>query len=420
MAETAITDSEHIVLSDGEEEESGIQLGVSVGENGGDDDDVQMISVSTAGQISTAAEDVNHLVYQSAPSENAPHQQRHHHACRIHRVRRIRRVSRIDDDDVQITGIFSRPPRHQSASNPTMSTEEARRERQRRELHLHEERQRYLESIRVRREREFLRFRRMAARYRARQESARLRDEASWEGPSQHRRLMPFRDYMLFGNEPDIEFGPDGQMINAYADPNGGNSLWSNDGREIGYFTPYYMNRGARRNMETLINRPYGALSNEEERLFQAVLQRSIEDTGEVSHRPTVDQLRKPEIPKSARPGYSRAVEPELDVVCARCETELGVGLTSDMKLDKGKEQETSQEASDLVITEADRLLSKRVFFARCGHVYCGRCVNATVNRRNNKKRKGKKGPDPTRKCSVPDCGQSFSRVKKPFSEIYY
>jgi hypothetical protein len=135
----------------------------------------------------------------------------------------------------------------------------------------------------------------------------------------------------------------------------------------------------------------------EEQDLIDALRESAQMDQS--SPRLELQDLKLPQIPSTTRPGYTRGINKNKDLMCARCDVELGIGIPDSEK--------------DSSITDGDRLLSKRVFFARCGHTYCGRCVNDFLNR-DHKKRGLSKA------CVVPDCKQSFKRQRVPFREIYY
>jgi hypothetical protein len=139
----------------------------------------------------------------------------------------------------------------------------------------------------------------------------------------------------------------------------------------------------------------FGAFGDEESQLRQALYLSARQTQPQTSV--SVDEIeRKPEEPEKTREGYTREIKPSLRLVCAKCSGELGEG-----------EEEEEQKG----MTEADILLSKRVYFSTCGHVYCGKCVNHIMN---HKKARGEKV-----QCLVPNCRTSF-KGKHKFREIYY
>uniref|UniRef100_A0A060TDW6 ARAD1D10758p n=1 Tax=Blastobotrys adeninivorans TaxID=409370 RepID=A0A060TDW6_BLAAD len=105
----------------------------------------------------------------------------------------------------------------------------------------------------------------------------------------------------------------------------------------------------------------------------------------------------KPPSPSPARDGYTRSIKPDLKLMCCKCDTELGEGYD---------EQQAEQKS------ETDLLLSKRIFFSRCGHVYCGVCVKNYTSRPH---KKGERRP----KCVVEGC-EGFLTGRSKFTEIYY
>lgn len=139
----------------------------------------------------------------------------------------------------------------------------------------------------------------------------------------------------------------------------------------------------------------FGAFGDEESQLRQALYLSTRQTQPQTSV--SVDEIeRKPTEPEKTREGYTREIKPSLRLVCAKCDTELGEG-----------EEEEGQKG----MTDADILLSKRVYFSTCGHVYCGKCVNHIMN---HKKIRGEKS-----QCLVPNCQTSF-KGKHKFREIYY
>ncbi|KAA8913079.1 hypothetical protein TRICI_003281 [Trichomonascus ciferrii] len=136
----------------------------------------------------------------------------------------------------------------------------------------------------------------------------------------------------------------------------------------------------------------FGTFGDEESQLRQALYLSARQTQPQTSV--SVDEIeKKPEEPEKTREGFTRAIKPSLCLVCAKCGGELG------------------EEEDQKGLTEADAMLSKRVYFSTCGHVYCGKCVNHIVN---HKKARGEK-----KQCLVPNCNTSF-KGKHKFREIYY
>jgi hypothetical protein len=141
-------------------------------------------------------------------------------------------------------------------------------------------------------------------------------------------------------------------------------------------------------------------LTTEEYVLRQALL-RSLQDSGPDRKQLSVDRLSANRVPQKTRSHFTRSLNPSMPPVCADCKVDLGVGLSEETKQKHG------------LITEGDRLLSKRVFFIKCGHVFCGRCVSRMMNRRR------KRGQGAL-VCPVEDCKRTLSKPKKDFFEVFY
>lgn len=121
-------------------------------------------------------------------------------------------------------------------------------------------------------------------------------------------------------------------------------------------------------------------------------------------------------LPKQASEGYTFEISPETKYCCPMCNTELMRGFPSMEYLEQLRKETTYilppnvhyppgkapanipimqrrvqsrevwEENRKTVlkyrgITQTDIDLSKRSFFANCGHVYCGYCVNRIINR---------------------------------------
>lgn len=140
-----------------------------------------------------------------------------------------------------------------------------------------------------------------------------------------------------------------------------------------------------------------GIIDFEQQNLINALQESAQMDNS--TPRLELQDLRLPQIPSVTRPGYTRGINKQKQLICPMCDIELGIGIPESDK--------------DLSITEGDRLLSKRIFFARCGHTYCGRCVNKFLNRERKKRGVAKA-------CVVTGCDQTFKKQRTPFREIYY
>lgn len=141
---------------------------------------------------------------------------------------------------------------------------------------------------------------------------------------------------------------------------------------------------------------------------------------------------------KSIREPYTTRIEPEEEYVCCLCAVTLGEGLPSEFIGNKEKRPLVAlQEVDDVrapfkamnLVTDADRDLSKRIFIAKCGHTYCGRCVNSISRVRatlKTMKRKFKRTDNDIDnpficapgKCVAPDCSKAITG-KTAFIEMF-
>lgn len=176
------------------------------------------------------------------------------------------------------------------------------------------------------------------------------------------------------------------------------------------------------------------------EHVLQAIERRDLEAWTRSQHTnlsktETYAKLIEDKISKIRTP-LTTTIDPEEDYSCPLCGVTLGVGIESDFKKSSKSLQELQEingvpapyQATPL-ITVTDIDLSKRIFFSKCGHTYCGRCVkNITSIKgilKQNKKKINKNDQSITNpfiyaplKCVIDDCNSSFN-IKNPFSEIY-
>lgn len=125
---------------------------------------------------------------------------------------------------------------------------------------------------------------------------------------------------------------------------------------------------------------------------------------------------------------YTNDLAPTQEVGCELCGVLLGAGIPDGFNTDNRYLSELSKWQEEyrakapwfcsLQLTETDRELLKRVFSAKCGHVFCGRCVKNIGNTPRTKRRA--KPNDITHplvfaplKCS---CGGG---LKRKFTELY-
>lgn len=136
--------------------------------------------------------------------------------------------------------------------------------------------------------------------------------------------------------------------------------------------------------------------------------------------------------------GYTNDISELRDLCCELCATSLGEGIPEGF-IPNAKYDDRIEKYQQMygvpapwfcvkLITEVDRDLSKRVFAAKCGHVYCGRCVK-NIGSRIPIRRKRRKQADPIsienpvifspRGCVADSCGSNF-RGKTPFTEVFF
>ncbi|KAG5354330.1 hypothetical protein CJU90_4144 [Yarrowia sp. C11] len=126
-----------------------------------------------------------------------------------------------------------------------------------------------------------------------------------------------------------------------------------------------------------------GSFEEDIQRAMQASLEDSLSNYGpkKVSH---------PDPPTTTTEGYTRSVRKRQVVCCALCRSDLGVGVPPESKKSNkpssSKKRKRFSRFSDL--TDVERTLSKRMFFTKCGHVYCGLCVQFIKRRRTSRQKK--------------------------------
>lgn len=129
--------------------------------------------------------------------------------------------------------------------------------------------------------------------------------------------------------------------------------------------------------------------------------------------------------------GYANNIKPDENLMCELCGIILGEGIPEDFAPNPQFDANFSKYVEQFNISapwfciknmdESERVLSKRLFAAKCGHVFCGRCVRniASGERGKRSQRKDATIENPVvsapRKCP---CGRQF-RGKKSFVELY-
>lgn len=133
--------------------------------------------------------------------------------------------------------------------------------------------------------------------------------------------------------------------------------------------------------------------------------------------------------------GYTNNISEENNIGCELCGINLGEGIPQDFKPNPKYDTELAsyQEQYRVIspwfcfkqCTEVDKELSKRVFAAKCGHLYCGRCFKNIGSRVPLRRKKNDiatiENPRlfSPRNCVATECGNSF-RGKAPFSEVFF
>lgn len=127
------------------------------------------------------------------------------------------------------------------------------------------------------------------------------------------------------------------------------------------------------------------AVMQEISRREEAEEDRRVDERDQVAARMRHSKEKEARIGPAQRMRYSQGIHPGNDSICVLCGVKLVEGIPANYPILKDPD-----EIKDLVlgqkirapwqccrrITDADIALSKKVFFGKCGHVYCGRCVN--------------------------------------------
>lgn len=175
---------------------------------------------------------------------------------------------------------------------------------------------------------------------------------------------------------------------------------------------------------------------------------------GRVDHKAKVGEKVRETLEKrflDPPAGYSNSLKPEEVPVCVLCAVVMGSGIPTTFTGNQKNELERLQVETTAVapytalyaVSEVDRDLSRRVFVAKCGHAYCGRCYKNVGNwkaRRDKEKeregsgrlRKRPKGEVPPPEVRVEDLAVSYPagcvapgcsgrlRVKNAMTELFY
>lgn len=170
------------------------------------------------------------------------------------------------------------------------------------------------------------------------------------------------------------------------------------------------------------------AIRRSEEREINQKLQK--ED--KINHKTLA---KKKQIAETSMEGYISTISAEINYVCELCAVVLGEGIPADFTPDPKYDENIEEHASALRTNapwfclrqcfDSDYELLRRVFAAKCGHVFCGRCIKNIGNRPSlrSKRNAGVANiTDPRisapRKCPVKDCGAGFMG-KRTFTELF-
>lgn len=132
--------------------------------------------------------------------------------------------------------------------------------------------------------------------------------------------------------------------------------------------------------------------------------------------------------------GYTNDISPQTPFTCELCAVPLGTGIpaefTPNAKYDANLERYSrlyrvqAPWFCSRQISPVDIDLSKRVFVAKCGHLYCGRCIKNIGNRPRHKRASKQltienPGLSCPRRCPAAGCNVEF-RGKRTFTELYF
>lgn len=166
----------------------------------------------------------------------------------------------------------------------------------------------------------------------------------------------------------------------------------------------------------------------------EAALDRKIENEN-IHNRKMLRQKEK--IATEETDGYTNSISADHTLMCELCGVELGEGIPADFKPGPRYDDNLVEYAGKFRVnapwfcirqcSEADMDLSKRAFAAKCGHVFCGRCIKNIGSRAPGRRSKKKKEEltilnpqiSAPRKCPAKDCGIMFTKSKKTFTELF-
>ncbi|GMG21154.1 unnamed protein product [Ambrosiozyma monospora] len=162
-----------------------------------------------------------------------------------------------------------------------------------------------------------------------------------------------------------------------------------------GGFMNLFMDDGANANWSSGDEIPRN-LMDEIARREQASENSRVNSREKIANKMKSQSAKISMVKKDEQEFYSNGISSTDDSVCVLCGVVLAEGIPEDYDPIKDEDK-----IRDLVLnkkfkspwqcckklTTADRDLSQKIFFGRCGHVYCGRCVNNIHRRKGSKKR---------------------------------
>lgn len=175
-----------------------------------------------------------------------------------------------------------------------------------------------------------------------------------------------------------------------------------------------------------------GSIMERIERDNEHALDRRLQQEN-VFNKKTSDE--KKQVAQNELKGFTNDIKHDDNAICVICGVTLGEGIPEDFTPNPQYDLKVDEYSQQFKVPapwfcikqcfESDVAFSKRVFYSKCGHVFCGRCVKAIVDRPKGKPPKKDSIDNPVRcapkKCPVEGCGKQFSRGgKKSFQEVYY
>lgn len=144
--------------------------------------------------------------------------------------------------------------------------------------------------------------------------------------------------------------------------------------------------------------------------------------------------LQKKDAIKREAFGYTNDIKNEETVCCELCAVVLGEGIPKDFTTNLQYDKNLQHYMNDYKVnapwfcshqlTGVDKDLSRRVFVAKCGHVYCGRCIKNISNRPRKKRKRGTiemtmENPNIYAPSKCTGCDERF-KGKKSFTELFF